>query len=141
MSAGEFTPNEPPSGVTGGFAPSAPTDVKTVTFTPQEKTLQITSSPSDPTPTSAEKDEAADALIKELQSILKSIPTEEPRGSEDIYGLGIGIMWGSDDFVWQNVGPEGCGGKSDVQATDEDKKKFKRALEIADALVAKGVGS
>ena len=87
------------------------------------------------------KDDAADALVKELQSILKSIPTEEPRGSEDIYGLGISIMWGSDDFVWQNIGPAGCGGISDVQATDEDKAKFKRALDIADTLVAKGVGS
>lgn len=88
-----------------------------------------------------EKDEAVDTLIKELHSILKSIPTEKPRGSEDIYGLGVGLMWGSDDLVWQNVGPEGCGGQSEVQATDEHKEKFKRALEIADILVAKGVGS
>lgn len=87
------------------------------------------------------KDSSVDKLIEELQSILKSIPTENPRGSEDIYGLNTSIMWGSDELEWQNLGSQGCGGKSDVQATDEDKKKFKRALEIADELVAKGVGS
>ena len=75
-------------------------------------------------------------LIEELQSILKSIP-----GGQDIYGLDIGIVWGSKDLEWQNVGSDGCGGESNVKATDEQKKKFKRALEIADALVAKGVGS
>src|ERR1700742_4882035 len=108
--------------MTGGFAPPAPTHAKSVTFTPETNTLQIISS--DLAPTSVEKDAATDPLVKELQSILKSIPTEEPRGSEDIYGLGISIMWGSDDFVWQNVGPAGCGGMSVVQATDEDKAKF-----------------
>ena len=127
--------------MTGGFAPAAPTDAKSVTFIPHTNTLQIKSSPSDSDPTSVKKDDAADALVKELQTILKSIPTEDPRGSQDIYGLGVSILWGSDDFVWQNVGPAGCGGISDVQATDEDKAKFKRALEIADTLVAKGVGS
>lgn len=141
MSSRRFAPNNSPSGVTGGFAPAAPTDAKSVTFIPHTNTLQIKSSPSDSDPTSVKKDDAADALVKELQTILKSIPTEDPRGSQDIYGLGVSILWGSDDFVWQNVGPAGCGGISDVQATDEDKAKFKRALEIADTLVAKGVGS
>lgn len=82
-----------------------------------------------------------DALVGELQSILKTIPTENPRGSEDIYGLDTSIMWGSDDFVWENAGAQGCGGSSTVKATDEDKAKFKKALEIAEKLVARGVGA
>lgn len=141
MSPRRFSPDNSSSGVTGGFAPATPADAKSVTFIPGTGTLQIISSPSDLTPTSVEKDDHADELVKELQSILKSIPTEKPRGSEDIYGLGVSIMWGSDDLEWQNIGPAGCGGISDVQATDEEKAKFKRALEIADTLVAKGVGS
>lgn len=80
-------------------------------------------------------DETA-ALVDELQEILKSIPTEEPLGSEDIYGLNTGIMWASDDLVWANGGPEGCvGGESMVQATQEQKVKFKRAVEIVKELV------
>jgi hypothetical protein len=75
------------------------------------------------------------ALIDELHSILKSIPTESPPGSEDIYGLDTSIVWGSDDLVWQNGGPQGCvGGTSDVQPTEEDRVKFKRAVEIVKKL-------
>jgi hypothetical protein len=103
--------------------------------------LQITSTSSNLTQKEVEKDESVDRLVEELQDILKSIPTESPAGSEDIYGLDTSIMWGSDEFVWKNSGPQGCGGSSNVQATSEQKAKFQRALEIADALVAKGVGS
>ncbi len=49
-------------------------------------------------------------------------PRRSPPGSEDIYGLDISIAWGSEDLMWQNGGPSGCGGgTSSVQATDEDK--------------------
>lgn len=76
------------------------------------------------------------ALVDELQNILRSIPTESPPGSEDIYGLDTSLFWGSDDLEWYNGGPQGCGGgESSVKASDEDKKKFKRAVEIVNKLV------
>ena len=76
------------------------------------------------------------ALVDELEGILKTIPTESPPGSEDIYGLNIGLAYGSDDLMWMNGGPQGCGGgQSSVKATEEDKKKFKRAVEIVEKLV------
>lgn len=130
-----------PSGISGGFAPPEPAAVKSVTYA-GTNSLQITSSSSNNVAqTNVPKDGSVDVLVEELQSILRSIPTEDPPGSEDIYGLNTSIMWGSSEFEWRNAGPQGCGGYSSVQATDEQKAKFKRALEIADALVAKGVGS
>jgi hypothetical protein len=48
------------------------------------------------------------------------------------------IAWGSDDLQWMNGGPQGCGGgKSQKQANDEEKAKFKRAVEIVNHLVGK----
>lgn len=141
VSASIFMPNKLPSGVAGGFAPPDPAAAKSVSCAAQTNTLKIVSSSSNLAPADVERDGSADALLEELQSILKTIPTEDPRGSEDIYGLGISIMWGSKDLEWQNLCPQGCGGASTVQATDEHKAKFKKALEIADALVAKGIGS
>ena len=139
-----FLPHVLSSGITGGFAPPDPKAVKSVSYTAETKTLQITSSTSPSSnlaPVVVKKDDSVDKSIEELQSILKSIPTEEPKGSEDIYGLDTSIMWGSDDLVWENTGAQGCGGISTVKATAEHKAKFKRALEIAEALVAKGFGS
>lgn len=79
------------------------------------------------------------ALIDELQSILKKIPTESPPGSEDIYGLDTSIAWGSDDLQWCNGGPSGCGGgSSQTQASAEDKNKFKRAVAIVNELIMQG---
>ena len=44
----------------------------------------------------------------------------------------------NDLIIWMNGGPRGCGGgESFVKATDEDKVKFKRAVEIVTELVAK----
>jgi len=130
-------------GIVGGFAPPAPAAVKSVTYSAETKNLQIqVTSPSSPssdlTALAVKKDESVDTLVEELQSILKTLPTEDPPGSEDIYGFDTSIMWGSDSFVWNNAGAQGCGGSSQVQATKEQKAKFKRALEIADNLVAKG---
>lgn len=77
-------------------------------------------------------------LLEELYCILKTIPTESPPGSEDIYGLDISIAWGSDDLQWMNGAPDGCiHGHSEVQPTKEDKAKFKRAVEIVNELVEK----
>ncbi|KAG6835244.1 hypothetical protein H0H93_003580, partial [Arthromyces matolae] len=65
------------------------------------------------------------------------LPTEFPPGSEDIYGLDTSIAWGSEDLEWVNGGPQGCGGgPSEVQATDEQKAKFKRAVDIVQELTS-----
>ena len=83
-------------------------------------------------------DPSTQELVGELHEILKSIPTEQPPGSEDIYKMDVGIAFGSDDLMWMNGGPSGCGGgKSEVQPTAEDKTKFKRAVEIVETLVNK----
>ncbi|KAJ7510704.1 hypothetical protein B0H11DRAFT_1701063 [Mycena galericulata] len=132
-------------GITGGFAPPTPDAVYSVTQSPNAA-LQITAAvrPSgtpelqDAAPKSLNPDNTTAALVDELHGILKSIPMEEPRGSEDIYGMDTSIAWGSEDLEWYNGGPQGCGGgNSIVKATAEDKAKFKRAVEIVDELVKK----
>ncbi|KAF7364365.1 hypothetical protein MSAN_01097000 [Mycena sanguinolenta] len=91
-------------------------------------------SPSHPPPGSLGSDVAF--LIDELHPILKILPLEDPRGSEDIYEMDTSIMWGSEDLEWCNGGPAGCGGgKSMVQATPEEKEKFRPAMEIVQKLV------
>lgn len=91
----------------------------------------------DALPKSLSKSEpGVDGLVSELHEILKSLPTEQPPGSEDIYGLDTSIAFGSDDLEWFNGGPQGCGGgKSFVKASDEQKAQFKRAVEIVNKLV------
>ncbi|KII90696.1 hypothetical protein PLICRDRAFT_106318 [Plicaturopsis crispa FD-325 SS-3] len=134
-------------GITGGFAPPTPSAIHTITASPQLSALAITSAvrphgtPSlqSALPKSLDPTTAA-SLVDELHGILKSIPTESPPGSQDIYGLDTSIAWGSEDLQWCNGGPQGCGGgTSEVQATDEDKVKFKRAVEIVNELVGKAV--
>ncbi|KAF7364368.1 hypothetical protein MSAN_01097300 [Mycena sanguinolenta] len=79
---------------------------------------------------------SSEALVEELHGILKTLPLKELRGSEDISGLDISIMWGSEDLEWCNGGPEACGGgQSIMQATPEEKEKFKHAVEIVDELI------
>ncbi|KAJ6587862.1 hypothetical protein B0H19DRAFT_1225911 [Mycena capillaripes] len=133
-------------GITGGFAPPTPNAVYTVTQSPTEAKLAITAAvrpsgtPSlqDAGPKSLSSDDTTKALVDELHGILKAIPMEDPKGSEDIYGMDTSIAWGSDDLEWYNGGPQGCGGgNSTVKATEEDKAKFKRAVEIVDELVKK----
>ena len=133
-------------GITGGFAPPTPSAVHTVTFAPTINALQITSAVrpdgtphlQDALPKQLAVDESITTLVNELEGILKSIPTEQPPGSEDIYGLDTSIAYGSANVEWMNGGPRGCGGgESFVKATDEDKVKFKRAVEIVTELVAK----
>lgn len=135
----------PVIGIAGGFAPPTPSAVFTVTGTPQKSDLQITSAvradgtPSlqDALPKSLSKtQQGVDELISELYTILKSIPTEKPPGSEDIYKMDTSIAFGSDGFMWMNGGPSGCGGgTSEVQPTEGDKAQFKRAVEIVHKLV------
>jgi hypothetical protein len=70
--------------------------------------------------------------------ILQSIPTEDPPGSEDIYGMDTSIAWGSEGFEWINRAPGGCGHvPSKVQPTEDDKAKFKRAVKIVKELTEK----
>lgn len=90
----------------------------------------------DALPTEVTVDETNRKLVDELYNILKSIPTESPPGSEDIYGLDTSIAFGSEDLQWMNGGPSGCGGgTSEVQASQEDKAKFRRAVDIVKELV------
>ncbi|KAI0824478.1 hypothetical protein BC628DRAFT_1322187 [Trametes gibbosa] len=134
-------------GITGGFAPPTPNAIVTITGIPAQNLLNITSAvrpmgtPSlqDALPKSISAADAHTAqLVAELKSILGTIPTESPPGSQDIYGLDTSIAFGSDDLVWQNGGPQGCGqGVSEVQPTPDDKAKFKRAIEIVQELQAK----
>ncbi|TCD69786.1 F-box protein: endocytic membrane traffic, recycling ReCYcling 1 [Steccherinum ochraceum] len=131
-------------GITGGFAPPTPNAVFTVTGAPSLSFLQVTTSlrpsgtPSlqDALPKEVVVDDNNRKLVDELYNILKSIPTESPPGSEDIYGLDTSIAFGSEDLQWMNGGPSGCGGgTSEVQATDGDKTKFRRAVDIVKELV------
>ena len=118
-----------------------------MTGTPQRADLQITSAvridgtPSlqDAVPKSlSASDPKTVALVDELYGILKTLPVESPPGSEDIYGLDTSIAWGSEDLQWCNGGPSGCGGgESFVKPTEEEKAKFKRAVEIVKELVDK----
>ncbi|KAI8974034.1 hypothetical protein BD414DRAFT_189248 [Trametes punicea] len=134
-------------GITGGFAPPTPESIVTITGIPSQNLLNITSAvrpkgtPSlqDAVPKSISAANAhTAALVNELKDILKSIPTESPPGSEDIYGMDTSIAFGCDDFMWMNGGPQGCGhGESTVKATEEDKAKFKRAVHIVEELQAK----
>ncbi|KAI0644161.1 hypothetical protein C8Q79DRAFT_913666, partial [Trametes meyenii] len=56
----------------------------------------------------------------------------------DIYGLDTRIAFGSEDLERQNGSPQGCGhGESLVKPTEEDKTKFKRAVEIVKELQAR----
>ncbi|KAI7864684.1 hypothetical protein BDF14DRAFT_1884113 [Spinellus fusiger] len=67
----------------------------------------------------------------QIKSQLKSLPVEEPVGSQDIYGLDTSIGFFSDDFQWQNGGPEGCGqDESSVQATPAQKEIFKALVAL-----------
>lgn len=135
------------TGITGGFAPPTPSQIVTITGIPTQNLLNITAAVRPKgTPTlqdavpksiSAQNDHTA-ALVTELRSILQDLPTEFPPGSEDIYGLDTSIAFGCDDFMWQNGGPQGCGGgTSSVHPTEEQKTKFKRAVEIVKEIQAK----
>ncbi|KIY46767.1 hypothetical protein FISHEDRAFT_66303 [Fistulina hepatica ATCC 64428] len=134
-------------GIAGGIVPPTPSAIHTITLAKLHPTLAIASATRDPASNSLQdaapksisaSDEHTQALLDELHSILKSIPTESPPGIEDIYGMDTSIFWGSEDLEWYNGAPQGCGfGISDVQPTEEDKAKFKRAVEIVQAVVGK----
>ncbi|EJD02490.1 uncharacterized protein FOMMEDRAFT_168940 [Fomitiporia mediterranea MF3/22] len=137
-------------GITGGFAPPTPSAIHTLTKSKEQNHVLIASatredgSPCLYTATSksisleADTPDSETMLIGELYSILKSIPTESPPGSDDIYGLDTSIAWYSDDLTWINGGPSGCvRGTSAIQASAEDKAKFRRAVGIVNELILK----
>lgn len=72
-----------------------------------------------------------EAAIDELHSILKRLPTEQPSGIQDIYGLDTGIQWMSADLEWYNRGPGDNGdGQSSLMPTEEQREDFKRAIQV-----------
>lgn len=80
-----------------------------------------------------------EALVSELKGILQDIPQSD-ESSADIYGLDIGILFGSDQVQWRNGAFEGCdAGGADTAPSKEQKAKFERAVEISEELVALGV--
>ncbi|KAJ6496351.1 hypothetical protein C8R45DRAFT_926860 [Mycena sanguinolenta] len=124
-------------GITGGFAPPTPSAIYTLTQSPaQPNTIAVTlATRQDGQPLDAMSEAApkslpsssdsnslgaeVSALVEELHAILKTLPLEDLRGSEDIYGMDTSII----------------GGKSMVQASKEEKDKFKRAVDIVGVLV------
>jgi len=133
-------------GIAGGFAPPTPSAIYTFIRPLNKNNLYITSSirpdgtPAlqEAVPKSISSEDHTASLVDELYNILKTLPTESPPGSEDIYGLDTSLFWFNKDLEWMNGGPEGCGGgTSDVQATAEEKAKFKRAVDIVHEIVEK----
>lgn len=49
-------------------------------------------------------DSSVKSLVDELYALLQSLPTEQPVGSEDIYGLDTSIFWASEEMSWVNGG-------------------------------------
>ncbi|KAI0066525.1 hypothetical protein BV25DRAFT_1796324 [Artomyces pyxidatus] len=136
-------------GITGGFAPPRPSAVHDLSLESSTSPFIVLSSAirEDGTPSllphppkSVPVSDDTTALIDELQTILRRLPTENPP-SADIYRQDIGIFWqGADGFTWVNAAPQGCGGwEGDVKVTDEDRKAFGRAVEITETLVGRGV--
>ncbi|KAI8330457.1 hypothetical protein BC941DRAFT_456746 [Chlamydoabsidia padenii] len=122
-------------GITGGFV--GPTIKQVVEIRGDDAGASIlhanlkTSSKSDyTTQTGSLAPEQVQTLTRSLKDALAQLPIETPPGSEDIYGLDTSISFMSDDFQWQNGGPEGCGGGiSDVQASPEQKQAFQTLVQ------------
>ncbi|KAF7364369.1 hypothetical protein MSAN_01097400 [Mycena sanguinolenta] len=75
------------------------------------------------------------SLIDKLHAILKTLPLEDPRSSEEIYSMDTSIIWESRDLEWCNGSPAECTGeKSMVQANAEEKARFKHAVDIIQEL-------
>ncbi|CAG8627612.1 9551_t:CDS:2 [Ambispora gerdemannii] len=70
------------------------------------------------------------ALVTDLRSTLRVLPTESPAGGEDIYGFDTSIHIQTDDgFEWRNGGPEGCTHhESKTKPTEEQKAIFQELI-------------
>jgi hypothetical protein len=138
------------TGIVGGFAPPTVSAIHNITLeAPDTPHILIFSQfPSDPAaeqlgskPKNISISEDTTSLVKELEGILRTLPTE-PVPSTDIYERDIGIFWlGPDGFEWVNSAPEGCGSSGPRRdlVTEDHKKKFNRAVEITEVLVKRGV--
>jgi len=139
-------------GILGGIVPPRPSAVHDLSFKPPANPhILLTSQfpfPSDSVtaqqleskPKSIPISNGTTDLVKELEGILRKLPTEEVP-SNDIYDRNIGIFWqGADGFMWVNSAPQGCGRfDSGIMVTDDDKKAFNRVVEITEILVQRGV--
>lgn len=138
------------TGIVGGFVPPTISAIHDITLdTPDTPHILLLSTfPSDPAAQqlgpkqkNIAKSEDTTSLVKELEGILRTLPTEkEP--SSDIYERDIGIFWqGPDGFEWVNSAPQGCGssGPGRGLVTEDHKKAFNRAVEITEVLVKRGV--
>ncbi|KAH9072985.1 hypothetical protein EDB83DRAFT_2505323 [Lactarius deliciosus] len=139
-------------GILGGFIPPRPSAVHNLSFKPPGNphillTSQfpypsggVTAQQLDSKPKSIQISDDTTNLVKELEDILRKLPTEEVP-SNDIYGRNIGIFWqGADGFAWANSAPQGCGRfDSGIVVTEDHKKDFGRAVEITETLVQRGV--
>ncbi|CAG7850506.1 SubName: Full=Uncharacterized protein {ECO:0000313/EMBL:CCA74295.1} [Serendipita indica DSM 11827] len=136
-------------GIQGGIMPPNPTSIQTLTSAPEngqpsllfkqtKRSHDQPKLPDEPTIQSTaavSKISQIDGLIAELEGILKKLPTENPPGGKDIYGLDIGLMYGSDNVEWMNAAPSGCGGGfSEVEPTPEQIEQFKRAVAIVEEI-------
>ncbi|CAO3646919.1 unnamed protein product [Cunninghamella echinulata] len=128
-------------GITGGFV--GPTVKQAVEIRGDETGASIVHSNLKPstkadytTQVGTLSTEQVQTLVTGIQDQLQQLPVEEPLGSEDIYGLDTSIAFFSDDFQWQNGGPEGCGhGSSSKQPSEEQKQQFQ---EIVNSLLGLG---
>lgn len=134
------------TGIVGGFAPPIPDAIYSLSKSSDQPHLLVTAAVrpdgtpevQEAAPKQLDHGEDISKLVEELVTILKDLPTEQPPGSQDIYGLNTSIVFGSDELQWVNGGPEGCsGGTSTVQPTEEQKEQFKRAVEIVEQIVSK----
>ncbi|TFY82590.1 hypothetical protein EWM64_g1430 [Hericium alpestre] len=138
-------------GITGGFAPPTPSAIHDFSFTPDTAnnillTSQIrelgTPSLLPAAAKSIAVSEETAAQLAELEAILRRLPASGPQGA-DVYGRDVGIMYARPGFEWVNAAPQGCGGYDDGSSgvTEDDKRAFQRAVDIADGLVKKGVAT
>ncbi|CAO3618826.1 unnamed protein product [Mucor hiemalis] len=127
-------------GITGGFAGPTVKEVVDIKGDNSGATImQASLKPSSKTDYNTQAGGASyedlSGLLEQIKNQLQQLPTEEPVGSQDIYGQDISISFFSDDFQWSNGGPEGCSqGESNTQATPEQKEKFKELVDIVKGL-------
>ena len=121
----------------GNGSRSPPPHILLFTTFPSRRTHEEPGSKSKNIPIS----EDTTSLVKELEAILRKLPTESIP-SRDIYERNIGISWwGLDGFTWRNTESLGWGMSIPIRMvlTEEDKKAFDRAVEITEGLVGMGV--
>lgn len=65
------------------------------------------------------------SLVDGWEAILKTLPIEEPKGCEDIYGLDYSLQFHSSDLKWANTPNEGCNSTpSTIVPSKEQKQRF-----------------